>query len=348
MTQGNILEAKAKDLILHVSKGCTTRYEGSWTMSIYDTAWVSVVENDDGTWAFPEAFAYILEHQEPGSGWPGHAAEIDGILNTLAGLLAIEKRISKPTRFTAVEIRELKHRRGDAVSFLQSALNNWDVEACVHVGFEMLVPALLSMLSDYGLDLEFPGKDVLRRLNGQKMKSFKADKLYGSHQTTVLHSLEAFVGLVDFSKLSHHLVGGSMLGSPSATAAYLMYSNGWDTEAEAYLRNCIKYGGGNGSGGVPSAYPCGTFEFTWVSVISALRSCSHSNAIEKVLTTLVHAGIPEKVLQSESLSAALDVLESRLRNGNGKVGFGMAHEFLAQSFSYITNAYSYWYARGFG
>ncbi|KAF2820523.1 hypothetical protein CC86DRAFT_237655, partial [Ophiobolus disseminans] len=46
--------------------------------------------------------------------------------------------------------------------------------------------------------------------------------LYGPVQTTALHSLEAFIGKIDFTKLRHRKVKRSMLGSPSSTAAYLM------------------------------------------------------------------------------------------------------------------------------
>ena len=55
------------------------------------------------------------------------------------------------------------------------------------------------------------------------------------------------------SKLKHHMVGGSMMASPAATASYLMKSQTWDDEAEAYLRLAIECGDGKGIGGVPSA-----------------------------------------------------------------------------------------------
>ena len=88
--------------------------------------------------------------------------------------------------------------------------------------------------------------------------------LYGTAKTTLLHSLEVFVGKIDFNKIHHYLSCGSMMASPLSTAAYLMnFSNG-NAEAEAYLRDTILNGGGSASGGVQSVFPCTIFELTWV------------------------------------------------------------------------------------
>lgn len=70
--------------------------------------------------------------------------------------------------------------------------------------------------------------------------------------------------MIDFDKVAHHKVHGSMMASPSSTAAYLLNVSNWDDEAEAYLRQVIKSGAGRGSGGVPSAYPSMHFEYSWV------------------------------------------------------------------------------------
>ncbi|KAL2015847.1 hypothetical protein VTK56DRAFT_4694 [Thermocarpiscus australiensis] len=83
---------------------------------------------------------------------------------------------------------------------------------------------------------------------------------------TAVHSLEAFTDKIDFDKVAHHKVNGSMMGSPSSTAAYLMNASHWDKEAEAYLRHVIKAGTGQGNGGLPSAYPFTYFEYTCFSL----------------------------------------------------------------------------------
>ena len=44
----------------------------------------------------------------------------------------------------------------------------------------------------------------------------------------------------------------------------------WSSEAENYLKDVIQCGGGEGGGGVPSAWPYGIFELTWVSNLKFL------------------------------------------------------------------------------
>ncbi|PVH96124.1 hypothetical protein DM02DRAFT_731392 [Periconia macrospinosa] len=237
-------EKEAQDLIHRVSIGYLFQYEGSWTSSIYDSAWLAMIQKPDGEWLFPECFQYVLDQQLPRSGWPGYACEIDAILNTMAALLAIGKHCIKPS----IVESDLQERKEHGIAHLQSMLQVWDIQSCLHVGFEILVPALLKMLEDTGIVIDFPGKAALTALNFQKLKHFSPTMLYSSTPMTAVHSLEAFIGTVDFSKLSHQLVNGSMLGSPSSTAAYLMNSPNWDADAEIYLRRCVRYGGGEASG----------------------------------------------------------------------------------------------------
>ncbi|KAF5855482.1 hypothetical protein ETB97_009117 [Aspergillus alliaceus] len=66
--------------------------------------------------------------------------------------------------------------------------------------------------------------------------------------------------------LGQQRILGSMLASPSATAAYLMHSPWWDNDSEDYIRNSIVAGAGKGSGLVASGYPTTVFEWAWVSV----------------------------------------------------------------------------------
>jgi hypothetical protein len=260
------VEFQARKLVEQVSRGCTSQYEGTWTPSVYDTAWISMIQKTDGSWLFPESFDYILLQQRSGSGWNGHSSDVDGILNTMAALLAIEKHLATINELSIERTEDLIVRKEHGFNYLQQALNDWNVRSCVHVGFELIVPALLKMLESYGNKLIFPEKQVLLDINALKMKNFHPSMLYGRAQTTALHSLEAFIDMIDFTKLQHHKVGGSMMGSPSATAVYLMQSPSWDHEAEAYLRECVQYGGGYGLGSVPSAYPCSFFEFGWVCI----------------------------------------------------------------------------------
>ncbi|KAF2688533.1 Ent-kaurene synthase [Lentithecium fluviatile CBS 122367] len=296
------LVGQAKALISRVSEGCISQFQGSWTLSVYDSAWLAMIQKPDGKWLFPESFEYVLREQQKESGWFGYACEIDAILNTMAALLALEKHLNWPA-MPDHERDDLELRKQHGLKHLKSVLNAWDVHSCMHVGFEILVPGLLGLLKETGITLDFPGKSVLMNLNTRKMKKFSPEILYSRHQNTALHSLEAFIGMLDFERLRHHKVNGSMLGSPSSTAAYLMSVREWDDEAERYLIRCVKDGGGNGLGGVPSAFPCETFEFTWV------------------LTTLSGSRVPHQMRENASVSNALDAIASQLRSNGGTVGY---------------------------
>lgn len=144
--------------------------------------------------------------------------------------------------------------------FLDHALHCWDVQSAVHVGFEVLVPILLDLLRYEGHDFDFLGRATLMALNKRKVEKIKPAVFYTGHKTTLLHSLEASVNQVDMNRICHHLNNGSMMGSPTSTAAYLMSVSNWDDEAEAYLRFVVDAG----RGGVPSAFPTPVFETTWV------------------------------------------------------------------------------------
>lgn len=239
---------------------------GSFSPSIYDTAWLARVRTRDGEprWLFPECFEYLLQAQEPGGGWPMYASEMDGILGTMAALVAMKEHAAQPELCGASNPILLGERISKAEESLRLMLPEWDVTSTVHVGFEILVPALLESL-EKGTHFEFPGRKTLMEMNQNKLRKFRPEMLYGSQKTTLVHSLEALVGKIDYDRVSHHLDRrGSMLGSPAATAAYLMHVPTWDTAAESYLKSVVKLGSGAGSGGVPGAFPSAFFELSWV------------------------------------------------------------------------------------
>lgn len=73
------------------------------------------------------------------------------------------------------------------------------------------------------------------------------------------------IGHLDFDRLQHRIVRGSMMASPSSTAAYLIHTSTWDDDAEAYLRRVTTRNGEYSRGGAPSACPSTHFELIWVS-----------------------------------------------------------------------------------
>ncbi|KAI1359805.1 Copalyl diphosphate synthase [Xylaria arbuscula] len=309
MGDANRLADDAKSLIRTALENYTDKYGlGAMSVAAYDTAWVAMVTKVvDGQkqWLFPECFEYILSTQSEEGGWTiGYGAQIDGILNTAGPLLALKRHHKEPLQLTH-DPQDLASRIEKATSSLRSQLAAWDASTTEHVGFEIIVPAMLDQLQkeDPSLVFEFGSKKLLMKINNAKMSRFRPEFLYGPRRFTALHSLESFIGILDFDKVKHHRVHGSMLGSPSSTAAYMMHSSEWDDESEEFIRHVIKYAAGRGSGAVPSAFPSTHFEITWI------------------LSTLLRAGYTKTDLEGPELTKMLDIMSHSFEVEKGVLGF---------------------------
>jgi hypothetical protein len=305
---GDQLISQAKSMLKRVVEATDDRFGfGTLSCTVYDTAWVALVSKQvDGKrcWLFPESFEYILRTQSPDGLWSEDTgAQIDGVLNTMAGLLVLLRYRAEPLQ-TPVYAYDLEARIRRARSALQSRMAVWDVTTSNNVGVEIIVPALLDMLQkeDASLVFDFKGKDALMEANKRKIGRFKPDLLYSGEIMTLTHSLEAFIGKIDFDRMAPHTVMGSMFASPSSTAAYLTNASTWDDEAEAYLRHAINASSGLRSGGVPGVFPTTHFEYTWI------------------LSTLLRAGFTPSELSSPELDKMKDLLVRNYRAANGALG----------------------------
>ncbi|KAK2594823.1 hypothetical protein QQS21_007451 [Conoideocrella luteorostrata] len=282
---------------------------GTMSCAPYDTAWVALVTKTvDGQkqWLFPECFEHLLATQSSSGGWTEgeSTAKIDGILNTAGPLLALMRHATNPLQLNH-DRQLLADRITKAKASLQSQLASWDVSVTDHVGFEIIVPAMLEYLEqeDSSLVFDYDAKAPLMKINHAKMSRFRPEYLYRNQHMTVFHSLESLIGKINFDKVSHHKTNGSMLGSPSSTAAYLMNTSNWDSEAESYLRIVIRLGDGQNSGGVPSAFPSTYFETSWM------------------LSTLLRAGYTPAELESAELTQMTEILCQAFEQEGGVLGF---------------------------
>lgn len=240
---------------------------GSMSLSVYDTAWVSLITKTmlgKKQWLFTESFSYLLNTQSDNGSWDAGVSQIDGILSTAASLLSLKRHAEEPLQIQ-ISPEPLQGRIESAAEALRSQLRSWDVSRSNHAGFEMIVPTLLEMLEKEGFIFEFNDKVELLRINAAKLSKFKPDALYSKSKSTAIYSLEAFVGKIDFDRLTHQKVQGAMMASPSSTAAYLMNTSSWDEDAEEYLRHVVDI---KKVGGVPAAYPSTFYEYTWVSPLT--------------------------------------------------------------------------------
>jgi len=211
-------------------------------------------------WLFPSCFQYIRDHQRENGGWEGGDLT-DVILNTLASLLSLIQHEKNDGE------NGLAYSIVKAITFLGERFFEWNVAEADRVGTEIIVPSMLQLLEKEGVKFNFPKLDMLLQLKETKMSKFNLDILY-KYPTTMLFSLEAFIGFIEFDKVKHHLSGGSMVCSPSATAAYLMNVSEWDERAENYLIDAVNNGPINEEGMVANVYPISTFEFGWVALLS--------------------------------------------------------------------------------
>ncbi|KAI0850465.1 Ent-kaurene synthase [Daldinia vernicosa] len=300
------LRARAAVKSIEESLGSPYHGSSSMTMSIYDTAWVAMViktENQGNEtvsrWVYPQCFQQLLKSQTSEGSFGKNSVEVDGILNTMAAVLALQKLGANPMVLGAITVSDLAARISRGCAYLQEKLQTWDVCSTCHVGFEILVPTLLDLLAKEGMDFKFPGFGPLMDMNARKLSKFSEGSLYSPHQTTLLHSLEGFIGKINFDRMSHHLRHGAMMASPSSTAAYLMNASKWSEDAEAYLRFVVDAS----NGGVPSAFPITIFEITWV------------------LSTLLESDFTVQDLGPDTVYSITNFLETQLHDGSETTGF---------------------------
>jgi hypothetical protein len=320
------LEMQASQLLDNALASYHSKYgTGSMTTTIYDTAWVSMISKKvDGNteWLFPKSLLYLLDNQKPSGDWESYASDIDGILNTSAALLSLRKHYETPYQLTKNILEELPARLEKGRAFLETALQNWDFSATRHVGFEILVPCLLEMLEGYGYRFDFGCRENLLKIREQKLAKLDPKIFYSDEKTSALHSLEGYVGKIDFDRVGHHKALGSMMGSPAATSAYLIYSSRWDVECEEYIHHVIEAGTGRGNGSVPSAFPSHLYEITWVRGCFIFLISVKILTLVQAVTSLREAGFSVADL-GPSLQAAKDILEQAFQVGSNLIGFGM-------------------------
>ena len=302
------LESRAQAIVYRMAEDCTGGKQFCHlSHSIYNTAWVSMVHksvDQQETWLFPGCFQYILDQQLPHGGWQGHepeiqgvASELDGIVNTMAALLALCTHRASEGIVGRGPATDLDERILKASSALDQMLQEWDIHASDLVAMELIIPAHLRMLERHGLKISFPGRRQLDEKYRAKLRKFKPEQLYTKTATTLLYCLEAMIGEIEFDRVALHKVQGAMMASPASTAAYIMNTRTWDLEAEDYLRRACS------DGGVPELWPTTIFETLWV------------------LKTFLAGGITPEKLGFIHLGRLADFVEDTFSRQAGILGF---------------------------
>jgi hypothetical protein len=237
-----------------------------------------------------------------------NTSQTAGIVDTASALLALLKHATEPLQIHEHAPTELARRICLATQSLSAQLVAWnDVAATNHISVEFVVPALLQYLQkqDPSLLFTFEIQTTLSRMSAAKLALFSPEVVYGQRSSPLVYALEAFIGKIDFDKISHQRFrNGSMWTSPAATAAYLMNTTSWDDEAEAYLHNVIKAGQGHSAGGVPGTFPTHLFELNWV------------------VGTLLHFGFAPEDLGDVAVEGISSIVKQAFVEDGGVIGHG--------------------------
>nr|AGW18158.1 terpene synthase 5 [Copaifera officinalis] len=229
--------------------------EDGWlNISAYDTAWVALVEdiNGSGSPQFPSCLQWIVENQLPDGSWGDRAVFLsyDRLLSTLACVVALRHWNVHPE----------KSKRG--IEFFKENLERLAKEdpANMSVGFEMIFPSLIEMARDLNIEVPDPNTHpILKQIYAMKNEKLKRIPMEVVHKmpTSLLFSLEAMPGLQWDKLLKLQSENGSFLSSPASTAFALMQTK--DKNCLRYLNDVVQ----KFSGAVPNFYSIEFFEQSW-------------------------------------------------------------------------------------
>lgn len=142
---------------LHIAHGFSI-----FSASAYDAAWAALVERPGPDVAMELAFAdcldFLLQAQQADGSWRSDPGRLLGsILNTMAALLALQRR-AQSNFFPSGP--DLASRCAKAKAVLVGMVRSWDIASWDLVGLEVIMPALMRLLDEYGyhFEEELPGK----------------------------------------------------------------------------------------------------------------------------------------------------------------------------------------------
>ena len=220
----------------------------------YDTCWVAQLADPDGGVAYPDLFGQLLERQHPDGSWGGTIPYAhDRILTTLAIVLLLA-RLGRRKRDHA--------QRLAGERYIWQHARNLRHEAHRTVGFEMILPTLLSEAGELGVNLPYAQLRHYERERARKLSILPTQRLF-EVRTSALFSLEAFAGEIDVKGATGLLLeDGSMATSPSATAFLLSQVPDWRSrfpKSVRYLEELLlRY-----DAGLPPIAPCDIFVRVW-------------------------------------------------------------------------------------
>ncbi|KAM7521596.1 hypothetical protein LguiA_011498 [Lonicera macranthoides] len=245
---------KINELVDTVRSMLGSMDDGEISISPYDTAWVALVEDINGSGApqFPSSLEWIANNQLPDGSWGDRYifSAYERIINTLACVIALR----------TWNVHPQKGEKG--MLFIKGNISKLEEENAEHmpIGFEVAFPSLLEIARKVGIEVFPEESPVLQEIYARrnvKLTRIPKDIMHRV-PTTLLHSLEGMKDLEWEKLLQLQCKDGSFLFSPSSTAFALISTK--DSKCLSYLSNAVlKF-----NGGVPNVYPVDLFEHIWV------------------------------------------------------------------------------------
>ncbi|PHT39508.1 Copal-8-ol diphosphate hydratase, chloroplastic, partial [Capsicum baccatum] len=227
--------------------------DGRSSVSPYDTAWVSFIQDYTNTTningiitskrpLFPSCLQWIVDNQLVDGSWGEELVFCiyDRLLNTLACVVAL-------TLWNTC-----LPNRNKGVMFIKENLRKLETGEIENMtcGFEFVFPALLEKAQQLDIDIPYDAlvlKDIYARRE-VKFTRIPKDVIH-TIPTTMLFSLEGLRNLDWPRLLKLQMEDGSFLTCPSSTAIAFMETN--DDKCFKFLKNVVE----KCNGGVPGNYP---------------------------------------------------------------------------------------------
>ncbi|KAE9464024.1 hypothetical protein C3L33_04106, partial [Rhododendron williamsianum] len=228
--------------------------DGEISVSAYDTAWVALLEDKEGSGApqFPSSLQWIANNQHQDGSWGDSSIfeAHDRIINTLVCVIALKSWNIHPD----------KSEKG--LSFIKENINKLEDEDAEHmpIGFEVAFPSLIERARKLDIQVPDDSDPILQEIYARRnLKLTRIPKdIMHKVATTLLHSLEGLMHGLEWEKLLKlQCPDGSFLFSPSSTAFALMETK--DDNCLRYLTTAVQ----KFNGGVPNVYPVDLFEHMW-------------------------------------------------------------------------------------
>ncbi|KAI4326509.1 hypothetical protein MLD38_031818 [Melastoma candidum] len=213
--------------------------DGEISISAYDTAWVALVEDVDGSGRpqFPAAIEWIAKNQLEDGSWgdKDFSSSSDRILCTLACVVALK----------SWQIHSHESEKG--IKFLKENISRLKDEDEAHMpsGFENTLHALMATARDLEMEIPFdhPALQEIYARREIKFSSLEGIQMEGLNWENILRL---------------QCDDGSFCTSPSSTAFALMQTK--DPKCLDFLNRVTQ----RFDGGAPGSYPVEIFERLWV------------------------------------------------------------------------------------